>query len=144
MTKSAPIAEAGDTAYEIEEPVPYANAQTGTNPYLDYTLNLQRGCEPVRFYPRPEFSSGDGYMHFSVVATIAEEAAWQCLEEPHAVPAQISINLLRPAHVLNGPICGFGQQVRKGANTFVAQGSAVQGGKTICLVTVTFVRFEKR
>lgn len=124
---------------------PEQQSELPINPWLDGALQLKRGHAEVKVLPRREMCTGyDGYIHFSLPLTIAEEAAYWALDEEHAVPAQISVSLLRPAHVNNGPIIGFGDRIRKGASVLTATGSAIQGGKQICHVTVTFIKFEKR
>lgn len=129
----------------VEDVVLYPNHDfVGKNVFLDTTLKLHRGGEPVKLYPTMAMANcPEGYLHFSIPTIVAEEAAWWALEEEHAVPASMTINLLRPAHVLGGAIIGYGEQIRKGKSVLTACGSAMQGGKQIALVVVTFIRFEK-
>ena len=121
------------------------------NHFLDRNLELKRGKDVggdgvhVVLDPKLKMASGDdGYLHFSVVTTVAEEASWWALDSEHAVPSQVSVSLLRPATVSGGTITGVGRILRKGKNVMVAQGDTMQGGKLICQVTATFVYFEKK
>lgn len=115
------------------------------NAFLDVTLGMTRGKDGVTLTPTDAMTCGaDGYLHFSVPLTVGEEAAWWSLGCEHAVPSQVSTNLLRPATLSGGPITGKGYAVRKGKGTMVATGEAWQDGKMLALVTVNFVHFEKR
>ena len=116
------------------------------NPYLDKFLQLERGengSEVVLNPSGPMCSGRDGYVHFSIVATVAEEAAWQAIGDEHAVPSSISISLLRPAHITGGEIVGSGEVLKNGRQVISSCGYAYQGGKLLAHVTVSFVHFEK-
>lgn len=115
-----------------------------TNLYLDHTLRLRRGPDGVELDPREGMGSGDGYIHFSVVTTVGEEAAWQALGHEHAVPVHVSVELLRPAHVDEGMVVGIGEILRAGSAAMVCRGTVTQAMKLIAHVTVTFVPFIKR
>lgn len=115
-----------------------------TNLFLDHVLKLRRGPDGVELDPRDCMGSGDGYIHFSIVTTVGEEAAWQVLGEEHAVPASVNVLLCRPAEVRKGIIIGTGEIVRAGANVMHCKGIVTQDMKTICEVAVTFTRFVKR
>lgn len=115
-----------------------------TNLYLDHTLRMRRGPDGVELDPKDCMGSGDGYIHFSVVTTVGEEAAWQCLGDDHAVPAQVTVNLLRPASVHDGMITGIGQVLRIGKGVMVSEATVCQNMKLIAKVTVTFVHFVKQ
>jgi hypothetical protein len=49
------------------------------NLFLDHTLNLKRGPDGYELMPEVGLGVGDGYIHFSVIATMGEEAAWQVI-----------------------------------------------------------------
>ena len=114
------------------------------NPFLDHTLKLRRGPDGVEMMPECGMcSSEDGFLHFSVIVTIGEEAAWQAVGDDHAVPATVSVHLLRPAHINAGCITGKGILLRAGKRVIVSEGTVMQGLKLIAKVTATFVHFEK-
>jgi acyl-coenzyme A thioesterase PaaI-like protein len=140
-----------------------------SNFYLDSTLRLQRGAGGVLLRPDREMCSTveqcldtpadkhvanscpgcgggglKGFLHFSVVTTVAEEAAWQALGEDHAVPAAITVNLVRPGTLTGGDVIGEGVAVKAGRGIMVAEGKAYQGGKLLATVTATFARYERR
>lgn len=114
------------------------------NLYLDHTLRLRRGPDGVELDPRDCMGSGDGYVHFSIVTTVGEEAAWQALGNEHAVPASVNVQLLRPAEVGKGVITGIGKILRAGKNVMACEATVCQDMKLLALVTVTFVHFVKR
>lgn len=118
--------------------------QLTTNLYLDGTLKLLRGPDGVELYPKEGMGSGDGYVHFSVITTVGEEAAWWAIGNDHAVPAHVSVELMRPARVDKGVIIGIGQCLRAGKNVMVSEGTVMQGMDLIAKVTATFVHFVKR
>lgn len=112
------------------------------NPYLDMVLKLKRGPDGVECDPEDCMASGqDGYIHFSIVTTIGEEAAWWAVGHDHAVPAAVSVQLLRPAHVGEGTLLGKGCALRLGKSIIVSEAVVTQGMKTICKVTANFVHF---
>lgn len=114
------------------------------NLYLDHTLKLRRGPDGVELYPKEGMGSGDGYIHFSIITTVGEEAAWQCLGDDHAVPATVSVQLLRPGQVSKGVITGIGHILRAGKGVMACEASVCQDLKLLAKVTVTFVHFVKR
>lgn len=118
--------------------------ELSTNLYLDNTLKLLRGPDGVELYPKDGMGSGDGYIHFSIVTTVGEEAAWWAIGNEHAVPATVTVQLMRPATVRGGVITGVGMCIRAGKNVMVSEGTVLQDMKVIAKVTVTFVHFVKR
>jgi acyl-coenzyme A thioesterase PaaI-like protein len=87
---------------------------------------------------------GDGYIHFSIITTLGEEAAWQIIGNEHAVPCQISVQLLRPAHVADGLITARGNLLRAGASMIYSEATVCQNHKLIAKVNATFTIFQKR
>lgn len=115
------------------------------NPFLDHCLKMRRAPDGVEMMPEHGMCSGDdGYIHFSIIATIGEEAAWQAVGDDHAVPANVSVNLMRPANISAGCLTGTGVLLRAGKNVIVSEGTVMQDMKLIAKVTATFVHFEKR
>lgn len=121
------------------------------NRFLDNTLALRRGfniggddTHVVLEVTEAMTNTSDGFLHFSIPTTVAEEAAWWSLQEEHAIPLGLNASFLRPANMNWGPITGIGRVIRKGQGVMVAEGEAWQNGKLIYKVTVNFVRFEKR
>lgn len=116
-----------------------------SNMYLDHTLKVMRGPDGVELQPQEGMTcSADGYLHFSIPTTVGEEAAWWAVGDDHAIPAQISVQLLRPAHVADGPLTGKGYVLRHGVTVIGSEATVCQNLKLIAKVTVLFVHFEKR
>jgi acyl-coenzyme A thioesterase PaaI-like protein len=114
-----------------------------TNLYLDYTLGVKRGPDGVEMQPEACMTcSKDGYLHFSIATTLGEEAAWWAVGDEHAVPANVSVQLMRPAHVAKGKLIARGTVLRLGKNVMCSEAEVVQDMKVIA--KVTFVHFEKR
>jgi hypothetical protein len=114
------------------------------NPFLDSTLELKRTPRLVALAPNMNLaSSRDGYLHFSIPTVVGEEAAWQALNEEHAVPAAVNVQLLRPAKV-NAALIGRGEVLRKGRGVLVSEGRVTQNQNLVAVVTVTFTRFVKQ
>lgn len=106
---------------------------------------MQRGPEGVELLPEQGMCSGeDGFIHFSVVARVGEEASWWAIGDDHAVPASVFVQLMRPAHVDGGPITGKGILQRAGTGVIVSEGVVMQDMKEIAKVSVTFIHFVKR
>jgi acyl-coenzyme A thioesterase PaaI-like protein len=114
------------------------------NLFLDHTLNIKRGPDGTELMPQVGLGVGDGYIHFSVIATLGEEAAWQVIGDEHAVPCHVAIDLLRPAHVDGGLITARGHLLRAGRSVICSEATVCQNHKPLAKVTATFVHFEKR
>jgi acyl-coenzyme A thioesterase PaaI-like protein len=115
------------------------------NPYLDVTLRVKRGPDGVELIPTDAICVGqDGYVHFSIIATLGEEAAWWAIGDDHAVPASVSVQLMRPAHIDAGPLIAIGECLRTGSQVIVSEGIVMQAGKIIAKVTAMFVPFVKQ
>lgn len=127
-------------AYRIDPVVPVLSR----NLYLDHQLKLKRGPDGTELEPTDCMGSGDGYIHFSIITTIGEEAAWQALGDEHAVPCNVTVNLLRPGHIAKGTITGIGRILRAGTGVMVCDATVCQDGRLLAMVTATFVPFVKR
>ena len=101
------------------------------------SLGLRPGDHPgeVTLDPRPEHEVGGGFVHFAVLATVAEVAAAGAAGTP-VVPAQISVNLLSPATM--GRLTGKGTVIRRGKRLIVAEGEVFQGETLVAKAIVTF------
>ena len=101
------------------------------------TLGIRPGDEPgsVILDTRPEHEVGPGFVHFAVLATVAEVAAAGAAGTP-VVPAQISISLLSPAQ--SGRLVGRGKVIRRGKRLIVAEGEVYQGDALVAKAAVTF------
>lgn len=113
------------------------------NLYLDHTLRLRRGPDGVELEPKEGMGSGDGYIHFSIITTVGEEAAYWVIGSDHVAPACVSVQLLRPARIDGGLITGVGCLLRAGKHVIVAEGTVMQDMKLLAKVSVTFVHFIK-
>lgn len=113
------------------------------NYMLDHTLKLKRGPDGTELEPKNCMCSGDGYIHFSVVTTVAEEAAWQALGHDHAIPCSVTVNLFRAAHITKGPLTGIGHVDRIGKKMMWSEGCCMQDGNLIAKVHVVWTIFTK-
>lgn len=84
---------------------------------------------------RPEHEVGPGFVHFAVIATIAEVSAARAVGAA-VVPAQVSLNLMSPART--GRLEGRGRVLRRGRRLAVAEGEVTQAGTLVAKATVTF------
>ena len=101
------------------------------------SLGLQAGAGPgeVTLETKPEHEVGAGFVHFAVLATVAEVAAASAAAAS-VVPAQISVNLLTPART--GRLVGKGRVIRRGKRLIVAEGEVFQGDALVAKAVVTF------
>ena len=104
---------------------------------FNQTLGLAPGATPgeVTLDTRPEHEVGAGFVHFAVLATVAEVAAASAAGAP-VVPAQISLSLLSPA--TSGRLVGKGKVIRRGKRLIVAEGEVLQGDALVAKAVVTF------
>lgn len=100
-------------------------------------LGLQSGAGPgeVTLDTRPEHEVGAGFVHFAVLATVAEVSA-AAAAATSVVPAQVSLNLLSPAK--SGRLVGKGKVIRRGKRLIVAEGEVWQGESLVAKAMVTF------
>ncbi len=100
-------------------------------------LGLKPGAEPgeVTLDTRPEHEVGMGFIHFAVLATVAEVAAAGAAEAS-VVPAQISLSLLSAAKA--GQLVGKGRVIRRGKRLIVAEGEVWQNDALVAKAVVTF------
>lgn len=101
------------------------------------SLGLKPGEQPgeVTLETRPEHEVGGGYVHFAVLATVAEVAAAGVAGAP-VVPAQISLSLLSTAKL--GKLIGRGKVIRRGRRLIVAEGEVWQDDALVAKALVTF------
>lgn len=114
------------------------------NLFLDHCLNMKRGPDGTELMPKEGLGVGDGYIHFSVIGTLGEEAAWWAIGDEHAVPCHVGIDLFRPAHASAGLITARGNLLRAGASVICSEATVCQNHKLLAKVTANFVRFVKR
>jgi len=100
-------------------------------------LGLKPGENPgeVTLDTRPGHEVGGGFVHFAVLATVAEVAAAGAAGVS-VVPAQISISLLSPAKA--GRLTGHGKVIRRGKRLIVAEGEVWQDDALVAKAVVTF------
>jgi len=100
-------------------------------------LGLKPGEAPgeVTLDTRPEHEVGQGFVHFAVLATVAEVAAAGAAEAS-VVPAQISLSLLSAAKA--GRLVGKGKVIRRGKRLIVAEGEVWQSDALVAKAVVTF------
>lgn len=100
-------------------------------------LGLKPGADPgeVTLDTRPEHEVGQGFVHFAVLATVAEVAAAGAANAS-VVPAQISLSLLSTAK--SGRLVGKGKVIRRGKRLIVAEGEVWQGDALVAKAVVTF------
>ncbi|MBX9602559.1 MAG: PaaI family thioesterase [Bryobacteraceae bacterium] len=83
---------------------------------------------------RPDLLNGQGVMHGGVIASIADEAAWQALEHHYgrgkyqSTTTELKVNYLRPLS---------GEKV-------IARAVVVRAGKTLCVSRVDLFDTEGR
>jgi uncharacterized protein (TIGR00369 family) len=99
------------------------------------TLGLRLEGGAVVLDTRPEHEVGTGFVHFAVLATLAEVSAAQAVGGG-VVPASIALNLLSPAQ--SGRLEARGKVLRRGKRLAVAEGEVTQDGKLVAKATVTF------
>ena len=101
------------------------------------SLGLQPGAGPgeVTLETRPEHEVGGGFVHFAVLATVAEVSAASAAAAS-VVPAQVSLSLLSPAKT--GRLVGKGKVIRRGKRLIVAEGEVFQGDALVAKAVVTF------
>jgi len=100
-------------------------------------LGLKPGPGPgeVTLETRPEHEVGGGYVHFAVLATVAEVAAASAAGAA-VVPAQISLSLLSTAKT--GLLMGKGKVIRRGRRLIVTEGEVWQDDALVAKAIVTF------
>lgn len=98
---------------------------------------MKRGVEPgeVTLDTRPEHEVAQGFIHFAVLATVAEVAAAGAAEAS-VVPAQVSLSLLSAATA--GRLVGRGKVIRRGKRLIVAEGEVWQNDALVAKAVVTF------
>jgi acyl-coenzyme A thioesterase PaaI-like protein len=84
---------------------------------------------------RPEHTVGPGFIHFAVVATLAEVSAAQAVGVS-VVPASIGLTLISPAKP--GRLVARGKLLRKGKRLAVAEGEVTQDDVIVAKALVTF------
>ena len=104
---------------------------------FNHGLGLAPGAGPgeVVLDAGPQHEVGGGFVHFAVLATLAEVSAAGAAQAS-VVPAQISLNLLSPAKT--GRLVGRGKVIRRGKRLIVAEGEVFQGETLVAKATVTF------
>ena len=103
------------------------NANLGLTPGAD--------GESVELETRPEHQVGGGFIHFAVLATLAEVSAAQAVGAP-VVPASVHLSLMSAARP--GRLRGVGTVLKRGRRLTVAEGVVRQGDRTVAKATVTF------
>jgi acyl-coenzyme A thioesterase PaaI-like protein len=100
-------------------------------------LGLKPGATPgeVTLDTGPEHEVGSGFVHFAVLATVAEVAAAGAAGMS-VVPAQISLSLLSPAK--SGHLVGKGKVIRRGKRLIVAEGEVFREDALVAKAVVTF------
>lgn len=98
-------------------------------------LRLAVDGATVTLETRPEHEIGGGWIHFAVLATLAEVSAARAVDE-RVVPASLTLNLLSPAK--RGTLVARGRVLRKGRRLAVAEGEVLQDEKLIAKAVVTF------
>lgn len=84
---------------------------------------------------RPEHGIGPEFIHFAVVATVAEVAAAGSVGTA-VVPSSVALSLLRPARP--GRLVGRGKLLKRGRRLAVAEGEVSQDEQLVAKAQVTF------
>ena len=100
-------------------------------------LGLQVGSDgsSVELHTRPEHQIGPGFIHFAVLATLAEVSAAQAVGGA-VIPANINLSLIAPAKP--GRLVGRGRLLRRGKRMAVAEGEVTQDDGLVAKAVVTF------
>ena len=100
------------------------------------SLGLRSGDDgTIILETRPEHQVGVDFIHFAVLATVAEVAAAGSVQAP-VVPSSIALSLMRPARP--GILVGRGRLLKRGRRLAVAEGEVTQDDKLVAKAQVTF------
>jgi uncharacterized protein (TIGR00369 family) len=126
------LSEEGWTVQSLES---RKDPKEGSMAFFNATMGLRTEGDDVVLDTKPEHQVTTDLIHFAVLTTVCEVAAAKAAGVA-VVPAQISVNLIRPAKP--GRIVGRGRVIKVGKRLAVVEGEASQEGEVVAKATVTF------
>ncbi len=99
------------------------------------SLGMKREQGAVVLDTRPEHEVGGGFIHFAVLATLAEVSAAEACGTA-VVPASVALSLMSPAR--SGRLEARGRLLKRGKRLAVAEGEVTQAGQLVAKAVVTF------